>query len=228
MIKALIFDLDGTLADTNDAHARAWQLSLRGRGFEVPLQRIDEEIGKGGDHFVESVLGKEAETQHGEALRQSHTRHFLAAMKSGPTRVFSGAQEIIEHARNLGLKTALASSSQVKELEAVEASTGVAWRELLDVIVTSSDVQASKPSPDSIVVALEKLKLPAPQCLLVGDTIYDAQAAQKAGVVMLGVETGPSCMTPLQLIEAGARQTYRDVGDILAHFDDALGLAIRE
>lgn len=223
MIKAIIFDLDGTLTDTNDAHAKAWQLSFQERGFSVSLDRIAAEIGKGGDQFVESLLGAEAEAEQGDALRENHTRHYIAAISAESIRVFEGARQLIERAQNAGLKTALASSSQIEELEAVEMSSGVAWRDLFDVVVTSSDIESSKPAPDSIVVAMEKLKLIPAQCIFIGDTIYDAQAAHKVGVTMLGVETGPAVMTPARLVEAGAQRTYRDVADILAHFESVIG-----
>ena len=228
-IKAFIFDLDGTLVDTNGAHAKAWQQSFETEGFEVSVERINAEIGKGGDHLVGDILGAENDQKYGEKLRQGHTKRFLAAMKSGPTMVFENAKELVEHIRKSGLKVALASSSQERELKAVEKSCGVAWRELFDVVVTGSDVDASKPSPDSVVVAVQKLGLTPEQCVFVGDTIYDAQASGDAGVSMLGVRTGPFPTTAdARLLEAGARRTYEDTADLMAHFEEAIKLVSLE
>lgn len=120
-------------------------------------------------------------------------------------------------------KTAGDICSAQEEMEAIEKSSGVAWRELFDVVVSSSDVEASKPSPDSVAVAIEKLGLLPTECLFIGDTIYGAKASVQAGVLIIGVRTGPFPETAdPRLVEAGARRSYENTTEILASFDEVL------
>ena len=225
--KAFIFDMDGTLCDTNDAHAQAWQESFKAQGYEISIDRINEEIGKGGDQLVAAVIGEDGDKEHGDALREGHTKAVIRIMGERKTAVFPGARELIERAREAGLKVALASSSKKEELEAVEKSSGVQWTDLFDLVTSSADVEQSKPAPDLVTVTAEKLGLAPADCIMVGDTIYDADACRKAGVTMVGVRTGPDSVSQSdKLHESGASKTYHDTADLRAHFDEALGLAI--
>jgi HAD superfamily hydrolase (TIGR01509 family) len=169
----IIFDIDGTLVDTNPAHVQAWRLAFERFGFEVPLERIVVEIGKGGDKLVPSVLGEDLEERVGEALR-----------------------------------TALATSSDEKHLEATLASAGLDLRRLVDVVVTRGESDASKPSPDLVVAAVDELGFPPSRCAMVGDTVYDGQPA-----------------TQTELLEAGALAVWQDVAHLLSELDRALEIA---
>jgi phosphoglycolate phosphatase-like HAD superfamily hydrolase len=222
-IKGMIFDIDGTLIDTNPAHVEAWRRAFGRFGFEVPTERIVVEIGKGGDKLVPSVLGTEMEAKQGDALRKAQKAAFLAIASEERFRVFPGAREIFDVLGQRGISTALATSSDDKHLEATFASAGVDFRRLANVVVTNSDADASKPSPDLLLAALEELRVPAAQCAMVGDTVYDGQACRGAGIVFLGVLTGPA--TETELAEAGARGVYEDVARLLADLDRALAIA---
>jgi HAD superfamily hydrolase (TIGR01509 family) len=222
-LRGLIFDIDGTLVDTNAAHVEAWYRAFRRFGYDVPLQRIIPEIGKGGDKLVPSVLGQQAEERDGEALRKAQKEEFLAIAKREHFRVFPGVPELFRALRERQIRTALATSSDDKHLDATLASAGIDLRKLVDVVVTKSDAPSSKPAPDLIVAALEELDLPPSQCAMVGDTIYDGQACQAAGIVFLGVLSGGS--TETALLEAGARAVWRDVAHLLADLDRALEIA---
>lgn len=222
-IRGIIFDIDGTLIDTNPAHVEAWHRAFSRLGFDVPVERIVVEIGKGGDKLVPSVLGPEVEERQGEALRKSQKLEFLAIAKEMRFRVFPGAKEIFAALEQRDIRTALATSSDDKHLKATFASAGVDFRDFADAMVTNTDADASKPSPDLLLAALEELRLPADQCAMVGDTVYDGQACQAAGIVFLGVRSGPA--STADLLEVGARRVYEDVAHLLADLDRALETA---
>jgi HAD superfamily hydrolase (TIGR01549 family) len=218
----MIFDVDGTLVDTNPAHVEAWRRAFQRFGYDIPTDRIVAEIGKGGDKLVPSILGEEAEQRHGEALRRAQKEEFLAIAKRQHFRVFAGVPELFRALKNRGIRTALATSSDDKHLGATLASAGMDLRTMADVVVTKSDAEASKPAPDLVVAAVEKLGFSSAQCAMVGDTVYDAQASQAAGVVFLGLLSGGS--SEAALLEAGARAVLRDVTHLLVELDRALGV----
>ena len=222
-LRGMIFDIDGTLVDTNPAHVLAWRRAFERFGFDVPIERIEVEIGKGGDKLVPSVLGEEIEDRLGEALRQAQKEEFLAIARSENFRVFPGVTEIFGALRACGIRTALATSSDKKHLEATLASAGVDLPALADVTVTKSDADESKPAPDLVVAAVKKQGLSAGDCAMVGDTVYDGQACRSAGVVFLGVLSGG---TPeAELLEAGAIAVWRDVAHLLQDLDRAIEIA---
>ena len=222
-ILGMIFDVDGTLVDTNPAHVEAWRRAFERFGFDVPADRIVPEIGKGGDKLVPSILGEEEERRFGEDLRKAQKKEFLAIAGRERFPVFAGATEIFQALRERGIRTALATSSDEQHLDATLQSAGVDLRSAPDVVVTRSPDEASKPSPDLIVDALDQLQLPGSQCAMAGDTVYDGQACQSAGVAFLGLLSGPA--SNAELLEAGACGVWDDVGHLLAELDRALELA---
>lgn len=222
-VRGMIFDVDGTLVDTNPAHVEAWGRAFQRFAFDVPAERIVPEIGKGGDKLVPSVLGPEVEKRCGDALRSAQKEEFLAVAARVHFRVFPGTEQIFAACRERGIRTAVATSSDEKHLDATLASAGLDLRRLVDVVVTKSDGDASKPAPDLVVAAVEELGLPPADCAMVGDTVYDGRACQAAGVAFLGVLTGPANET--ELLAAGARGVWKDVAHLLADFDRALDLA---
>src|SRR6185437_10754685 len=157
-ISGMIFDVDGTLVDTNPAHVEAWRRAFLKMGHQVPTSRIVLEIGKGGDLLVPSVLGEQAEEREGEALRKRQKEEFLAIARKERFRLFPGAREIFPALRVRGVLTALATSSNDKHLEATLASAGVDPRRLADKVVTKTEDETSKPAPDLIVAAVEELQ----------------------------------------------------------------------
>jgi phosphoglycolate phosphatase-like HAD superfamily hydrolase len=219
----MIFDIDGTLVDTNPAHVIAWQRAFARFDYQVLLERIKVEIGKGGDKLVPSVLGDEVEERLGEALRRAQKEEFLAIAKSEHFRLFPGVPEIFNALRERGIRTALATSSDEKHLQATLASAGLDLTRLVDVVATKSDAEESKPAPDIVVAAVKKLAVPNTQSAMVGDTIYDGQASQAAGIVFLGVLSGGT--TEAELLEAGAIAVWRDVGHLVHDLDRALEIA---
>ncbi len=222
-LHGMIFDIDGTLVDTNPAHVEAWRRAFQRLGYEVPRERIEVEIGKGGDLLVPSILGEDAEKRDGEALRNAQKEEFLEIARRERFRVFPCVPELFQALRQREIRTALATSSDRKHLQATCASAGLDLPSLADVLVTKADVEASKPAPDVVIVAWEKLKLTPAECAMVGDTVYDAQACRAAGVVFLGLSSGGTPEGPL--LDAGGCGVWRDTGHLYADLDHALELA---
>jgi HAD superfamily hydrolase (TIGR01509 family) len=222
-LHGFIFDVDGTLVDTNSAHVEAWRRAFQLLGYEVPAERIVPEIGKGGDKLVPSLLGQETEERQGEELRRRQKQEYLDIARRQHFRVFSGAKEIFQALRKRGIRTALATSSDEKHLAATSASASLDLRRLPDVVVTRSPDEPSKPSPDLVVDALEALELAAADCAMVGDTVYDGEACRGAGLAFLGVLSGPA--SEQDLYDAGARAVWRDVGHLLSDLDRAIAIA---
>jgi HAD superfamily hydrolase (TIGR01549 family) len=222
-LKGMIFDIDGTLVDTNPAHVEAWRRAFARLGYDIPTERIIPELGKGGDQLVPSLLGEEVEKRQGDVLRRLQQEEFLAIAATQRFRVFPGTEEIFPALRTRGIRTALATSSDDKHLDATLASAGVELRRLADGVVTRTEGEASKPAPDLVVDAVEQLGLSATECAMVGDTVYDGQACSRAGVAFFGVLSGGTPESALR--KAGAREVWEGVGHLLADLDRAIEIA---
>ena len=222
-LDALILDVDGTLVDTNPIHVATFAAAFKEFGYVAAPDRIAPEIGKGGDHLIPDVLGWSASEKDGEKIKKALKRRFLDTLANTKVALLPGAVEIIEAAKKRGLKVAIATSGEKEFLEAIEKSCGVAFSEMVDLVVTAADAKESKPSPDIISAATQKLGLTPAQCFFVGDTPHDARACRAAGVVCFGLETGTHEAADLR--EAGCRRVYADCAEIAAHFEDVLEIA---
>jgi len=200
MADTAIFDVDGTLVDTNYQHALAWFRALRRYDINRPLWRIHRGIGMGGDLFVSAVGGREVEEAHGDDLRQAWAEEFDELI--GEIQPFEGAHELLAEVKNRGFRLVLASSGKKEHVETfLDLIDGTS---LADAWTTSDDVQKSKPEPDLVSAALAKVE--GASGIMVGDSIYDAQAAAKLNIPTLGVRTGGFSVGELQ--EAGVLQVF--------------------
>jgi HAD superfamily hydrolase (TIGR01509 family) len=222
-LDAVIFDLDGTLVDTNRLHLEAWQRVMESHGYRVAPDRVFIEIGKGGDNLVPDLLGKEADERDGETMRAEQPKAYAKLAQERGIKVFPGARELIATLRDRGLKTVLATSSGKSQLETTEQASGLQVTKLVDAVANADDAEKSKPFPDIVSAAAKKLKLSPAQCAMIGDTPHDAEAAKHAGAVLLGVTCGGH--EARTLMQAGARATFRDPAELLARLDDALRIA---
>ncbi|AWN23101.1 HAD family hydrolase [Deinococcus irradiatisoli] len=177
-LQAAILDLDGTLIDSNDAHARAWVTSLKRHGFDIPFERVRPLIGMGGDKLIPELTGLDPESETGKALTQGWGDAFKPMIPS--LQATPGARELVAGLRELGWKLMLGSSGEDEVVEQELEHLGL--EDLKNSRVTSSEVEESKPDADILAVALRKLGVPAGAALMVGDTKYDAEAARRAGV----------------------------------------------
>jgi HAD superfamily hydrolase (TIGR01509 family) len=225
-LNALLFDLDGTLLDTNEQHARAWQRALDHLGYRVPTPRIMPEIGKGGDRVVPALVGEKTEQRHGGELRKAQGEAYRRIVEEEGVRLFPQAEALLEAVRARSLRAALVTGSGAEDLDTVLAQAGLDADAHFEAVVTSGDADETKPSPAPVEAALEKLELAPGLCAAVGDTPYDARAAARAGVVTLGVRSGGHSAEALH--RAGARASYADPGALLDNLEGALRRAAPE
>jgi len=213
VIRAVIFDLDGTLVDSNEFHVLAWQETLRHFGKEIPIERLREQVGKGGDQYLPVFLdereirdfGEQADKFHGEVFKKK----YLSQVKPFPK-----VRELFERLRAEGKKIALASSGKDAEVRHYEKLLGI--ERLVDCMTTSDHVVHSKPYADVFIAALNQLKLPANEAIAIGDTPYDVEAAKKIELRVIGVLCGG--FSEEMLRDEGAAAIYRDPADLLEHY----------
>jgi HAD superfamily hydrolase (TIGR01549 family) len=218
MIRAAIFDVDGTLIDSVDAHARAWQLALKHLGHAVPFERVRHQIGKGGDQLMPVFLSKEELERCGEALEKYradlYKREFMPSV-----RPFPEVRELFLRMRESGVQTVLASSAKGDELQHYKRLCRI--DDLIEGNTSADDAERSKPHPDIFEAALSKLDGVQPrEAMVVGDTPYDVIAAKRAGVQSIGMLCGG--FPEDELREAGCIAIYRDPADMLANFENSV------
>ena len=220
-LDGLIFDLDGTLVDTNALHVEAWRRAFERLGYRVGADRIAREIGKGGDQLVPAILGNEFDERDGDALRDAHPGDFARLCdERGRIDAFPQASELVQSVRECGIKAALSTSSGHEHLRTIERYSGLSLRPMFDELVTSDDISHSKPAPDAVTATWRKLRLSPAQCAMLGDTIFDAGACVRGGVAFVGLSCGGT--SPRGLLGAGARIVYEDPGEMLGRLEEAL------
>jgi HAD superfamily hydrolase (TIGR01549 family) len=206
MAAAAILDIDGTLVDTNYQHAIAWYRAFRAHAVTLPVWRIHRHIGMGGDQLVAALAGKEFDSEHGDAVRE--TEKELYGELIDEVEPMDGARELIVSLRQTQDSVVLASSAKQDEvdhyLDLLDA------REIVDAWTTAADVEATKPEPDLVHAALEKVG--ADEGIMVGDTTWDVEAARRAGVQTLTVLTGG--FSAAELREAGAAEVFESVREL--------------
>jgi HAD superfamily hydrolase (TIGR01549 family) len=215
MLKAIIFDIDGTLVDSVDLHARAWQETFRKFGREVEFEKVRHQIGKGGDQLM-PVFFSEAELERfGEEL-EKHRGEIYKRDYLSQVRAFPQVRELFERIRRDGLRIALASSAKKDELKTYKEIARIT--DLVEEETSADDADKSKPHPDIFEAALAALDdVEASEAIVIGDTPYDAEAAGKIKLRTIGVLCGG--FPEAELRAAGCTDIYRDPADLLARYD---------
>jgi HAD superfamily hydrolase (TIGR01509 family) len=187
MLRGAIVDVDGTLIDSNDAHAESWTRTFAAHGYDVGFDDVREQIGKGGDRLLHELAGVDDDSDEGQAMKDERRALFLKEYLR-QLRPIAGGRELLLRLREHGVKLVVGTSADEKELAKLLRQAGV--DDLFDARTTSSEVQFSKPAPDIVVRALQKLSLPKDDVVMIGDTPYDVTAAKRAGVRAIALRTG--------------------------------------
>ncbi|MGB2721392.1 HAD family hydrolase [Rhodococcus sp. SBT000017] len=213
-VDAVLFDIDGTLVDSNFVHVSAWSRAFRDAGREVSAWRIHRCIGMDGSKLLEFLVGSPDSALAAEA-KKLHGENYAAA--SADLEVLPGARELLADMESRGINVVLATSAPEGELSTL--------RDLLDVedsvaVVTSGDdADVAKPEPDIIAVALERAGVEATRAVMVGDSVWDIEAAGRAGVRAIGVLSGG--ISRAELLDAGAVAVFEDPADLLANIENS-------
>ena len=203
---AAILDIDGTLVDSNYFHAVAWYRAMREHGHSLPMWRIHRAIGMGSDQLIGALLGDDVEEREGDDIRDSETERYFELIEE--VQPLEGARGLVEDLKRSGHRVVLASSAKPDEvdhyLDLLDA------RELADAWTTSGDVENTKPEPDLVNSALEKIG--GGPAVMVGDSVYDCEAARNAGVDTIAVLTGG--FSDSELIKAGAVVVFPSIVEL--------------
>jgi HAD superfamily hydrolase (TIGR01509 family) len=213
--KVVLLDVDGTLVDSNDAHAQAWLDTFERNGFRTSFEQVRELIGKGGDKLVPEVTGLDPDSHDAQRLKTERSAHFQRVYLA-TIRPFPKAEALLRRLRGAGLDLIVATSAGEDEL-----------RPLLEICnatpyirkqTSSDDAAHSKPDPDIVQAALNKAGCTPGEAVMLGDTPFDVEAAQRAGVRTIALRSGGHSDAAL----GRAVAIYDDVADLLAQFDTSL------
>ena len=213
---AVLLDVDGTLVDTNYQHALAWYRAFSDCGVTLPIWRVHRHIGMGGDQIVQALCGDAFEREHGDEARAAEGRHYREMIAE--VRPMEDARALLEDLHGGGHTVVLASSAKPEEidhyLDLLDA------RRLADAWTTAGDVEATKPAPDLVQSALDRVDAAPEDAVLVGDSSWDVESAKRAGVTTVAVMTGGFARE--ELLGAGAVAVFGSVGELRSAFARAL------
>jgi HAD superfamily hydrolase (TIGR01509 family) len=221
LLQGVIFDIDGTLVDSNDAHAQSWVDTFAEADYEVPFDVVRPLIGMGADKLLPKTIGVKHDSKEGKKLlaRRSEIfrRKYLPHLQPLP-----GSRALVLRVRAEGLKPIVATSAKEDELKDLLKAAGV--NDLMEEKATSSDAKRSKPDPDIVEAAIEESGIDAANLIMIGDTPYDVEAAKRAGVRAIAFRSGGWTDDKLQ----GAIAIYDGPADLLAGYDSSpLGSKLR-
>ncbi len=225
MLKAVIFDIDGTLVDTVDFHAQSWERTFQHFGYQIPYEQIRPQIGKGSDQLLPVFFSLAELEQSDDGLsptfgeRMRDYRRELYKREYHPrVKAFPQVRELFLRIKADGRRIALASSATKDDVATYKRILNV--EDLVDAATTTTEVKASKPEPDVFLVTLAKLgDIAASEAIVVGDTAYDAEAAGKVNLHTIGVLSGG--FPEEKLRKAGCIAIYQDIADLLVHYDES-------
>lgn len=214
MFKAVLLDIDGTLIDSNDAHAHAWVDTGREFGYDIKYDHVRWLIGMGGDKVLPAVTGLQEESTEGEKILARRGEIFrdryLHTLKPFPK-----TRDLLQQIHSDGMKLVVATSASEKDLDALLKQAGI--EDLIDKAANSDDADESKPAPDIVEAAMRRGKVEVGEAIMIGDTPYDIGAATNAGIPIIAVRAGGWESEELR----GAIAIYADPADLLANYSSS-------
>ncbi|MEW1822573.1 HAD family hydrolase [Arthrobacter sp. NPDC080031] len=218
----VLFDVDGTLVDSTYFHTTAWWQAFRQQGLDVPMASIHRHIGMGGDKLLESLLPANSDRDIRDTVERAHGAIFSTFWPA--IRPFESARTLLQACAESGLAVALASSAHERDLRVLRNILDAEpW---IDCATSSAEAAESKPSPDILLAALEKLHLNAADVAFVGDSVWDVKAAARIGIETIGLTCGG--ISAAELFDAGAIEVYSGPKALLERLDaSALGKLAR-
>ena len=211
---AVLLDIDGTLVDSNYLHIDAWDRAFVTAGHPVEAWRIHRAIGMDSGKLVQRLLGDDA-AEVAEEVQAAHSRLYREMAER--LRVIAGARELLQELSRRRHVVVLATSAPEDELAILRDLLDV--EEAIEYVTSSEDVSVAKPDPGIIEIALERASMPARRAVMIGDSVWDIEAAARSGVTSIGVRTGGYGAD--ELLQAGASAVYDDVAHLLAELDDS-------
>jgi HAD superfamily hydrolase (TIGR01509 family) len=215
-LNAVLFDMDGTLVDSNYLHVVTWWEAFSQFGHDVPMARIHRAVGMGSDQLLDALLPADRDRENDDGMRAAHGA--LYATYWSRQRPFRGAAELLRACKKRGLRVVLASSADQREFAALRAALHA--DDAIDASTSSGDADRSKPAPDLVQIALDKARVPPEAAVFVGDTVWDVEASGKAGVACIGLLSGG--ISREELAGAGAAEVYEGPAELLAALPDSL------
>jgi HAD superfamily hydrolase (TIGR01509 family) len=215
LLKGVIFDIDGTLVDSNDAHAESWVDTFAEAGYDVPFDVVRPLIGMGGDKLLPATIGVSNESDEGKKLTKRRSEIFRENYLPR-LQPLNGSRALVERVRSEGLKAIVATSAKDEELSGLLKAADVA--DLMEEKATASDAKRSKPDPDIVHAAIEESELAPESLVMIGDTPYDIEAAAKANVRTIAFRSGGWSDEALK----GAVEIYDGPADLLARYESSL------
>ena len=216
-IRGVIFDIDGTLVDSNDADANAWVEAMAEQGYQVPFEKVRPLIGMGGDKVLPETLGIAKDSEVGKRISQRRKeifkQRYLPHLKA-----FPAAMELLERMHEQGLKLIIATSAEPDELQSLLQVIGPHASELFADEVSAQEAKHSKPDPDVISAAVQRSGCSPQELVMIGDTAYDIEAAAKVNIKTIAFRCGGWSDKDL----AGAIMIYDGPADLLAHYDTSV------
>jgi HAD superfamily hydrolase (TIGR01509 family) len=215
LLEGVIFDIDGTLVDSNDAHAQSWVDTFAEAGYDVPFDVVRPLIGMGGDKLLPKTIGVKHDSKEGKKLIKRRSEIFRK--KYLPTlRPLEGSRALVLRVRSDGLKAIVATSAKDEELKGLLEAAEVA--DLMEEKATASDAKRSKPDPDIVEAAIKESRISPRNLVMIGDTPYDIEAATRAKVRIIAFRSGGWSDADLH----GAVDIYDGPADLLARYDSSL------
>jgi HAD superfamily hydrolase (TIGR01509 family) len=215
LLEGVIFDVDGTLVDSNDAHAQSWVETFSEAGYNVPFDKVRPLIGMGADKLLPRTIGISRDSDEGKKLVERRGEIFRSQFLPH-LRPLPGARELVQRVKRDDLKAIVATSAKDQELKGLLKAARV--EDLMEEKATSSDAKHSKPDPDIVRAAIDESGIASSDLIMIGDTPYDIEAAGRAKLRTIAFLSGGWTKEALK----GAVEVYTDPADLLSHYDSSL------